>query len=487
MKKFLLLAIIFFLGFNIKAENSVELNSTQNEKVTKYVLNKMNKKLFNLKPNSKNHNEVFKNSIENSLQSQMTKMAIDSLIFDMRALMGDDAMFKFTLKYDNYSNIIEDDTYEGYNPETQSFILTEKTRMTYNSQNLMADEITEYFDEEMKNWYFGEKYNYYYDNNNELVEMTVANYYDTEWIVENKTTYKYDENGNLIEENEYYVYEDEIELSDKTEYIYNSSNQIIEEISYSYFMDEMYTTGKITYEYDNNNLIEKRIYEYSAENEEFNDINYTAYNYNENNYRETTESFYFDNGSQEWVVESKTDYIYDENGNVIEEIEYGESELTGEYGPNIKTEYTYDYDYSVDDLLLPESDEEDGLFIFGLKNMPLKTKLFLNFPVVGWTELGVGMDFFFSEKQFQVFGSVEPISKSKINIFPNPTTDILNIELENNGINSSIDIMDLQGKVLYSKELSNTNVVNVKELKTGTYIFLIKDNGNLFGGKFIKE
>jgi len=50
-----------------------------------------------------------------------------------------------------------------------------------------------------------------------------------------------------------------------------------------------------------------------------------------------------------------------------------------------------------------------------------------------------------------------------------------------------VTIIDLNGRKVLSQDLMKSNQLNVKELQTGTYIYLINENGKSFGGKFVKE
>ena len=64
-------------------------------------------------------------------------------------------------------------------------------------------------------------------------------------------------------------------------------------------------------------------------------------------------------------------------------------------------------------------------------------------------------------------------SSDKINIYPNPSADIINIE-SNYNINS-IEIVDNMGRLIIKKE--SCNKLNISELKSGTYsVYLYTGN-----------
>lgn len=70
-----------------------------------------------------------------------------------------------------------------------------------------------------------------------------------------------------------------------------------------------------------------------------------------------------------------------------------------------------------------------------------------------------------------------------INIYPNPTRDILNIT---DAENADIQVFDLLGKMILSKEnISSNEQLNVSSLKAGVYFAKISKEGNTITKKFI--
>lgn len=70
-------------------------------------------------------------------------------------------------------------------------------------------------------------------------------------------------------------------------------------------------------------------------------------------------------------------------------------------------------------------------------------------------------------------------------IYPNPTTDMLNIQSKN-GLNANqITITNMTGKVV--KTQKNTTTINVSDLSAGTYLIDITTNEGKASSKFIKK
>ena len=85
--------------------------------------------------------------------------------------------------------------------------------------------------------------------------------------------------------------------------------------------------------------------------------------------------------------------------------------------------------------------------------------------------------------------AVNSFNNGAFSIFPNPTKNVVNIQLKDN-LNvtlQSASVYDLTGKVVLSvSDLSHS--INVEKLATGTYILSISDtNGKSYTQKFIKE
>ncbi|HMI06598.1 MAG TPA: FG-GAP-like repeat-containing protein, partial [Flavobacterium sp.] len=83
---------------------------------------------------------------------------------------------------------------------------------------------------------------------------------------------------------------------------------------------------------------------------------------------------------------------------------------------------------------------------------------------------------------------VDQMTNSDFSVFPNPTSDVLNIKSSNNAANiTNAQVFDLSGRVVLSSDASN-NTVDVKSLSTGSYIISLKDaEGRQFTKKFIKK
>ncbi|WP_028121539.1 T9SS-dependent choice-of-anchor J family protein [Epilithonimonas tenax] len=81
--------------------------------------------------------------------------------------------------------------------------------------------------------------------------------------------------------------------------------------------------------------------------------------------------------------------------------------------------------------------------------------------------------------------AISDVAKKSVSIYPNPTTEILNVNV-NSKINSA-DIYDFSGKLVRNVTVSADNKVNVKDLKNGTYVLRVNTEAGSTSHKFIKK
>lgn len=81
--------------------------------------------------------------------------------------------------------------------------------------------------------------------------------------------------------------------------------------------------------------------------------------------------------------------------------------------------------------------------------------------------------------------SVSDVTKKAVSIYPNPTAEVLNIDV--NATINSADIYDLSGKLVRNVAVSSDNKVNVQDLQKGTYVLKVSTETGSTTHKFIKK
>ena len=64
---------------------------------------------------------------------------------------------------------------------------------------------------------------------------------------------------------------------------------------------------------------------------------------------------------------------------------------------------------------------------------------------------------------------------SEVSIYPNPTSDVLNISTNSNDL-SELIIKDITGKIVLNKNFNNNITVNTENYAKGIYLIAVKNN-----------
>lgn len=78
-------------------------------------------------------------------------------------------------------------------------------------------------------------------------------------------------------------------------------------------------------------------------------------------------------------------------------------------------------------------------------------------------------------------------NKSSINVFPNPTSNVLNFDASDFTEISQVQIIDLSGKIINTNFNLNQKSIDVSNLQTGVYFIKFTTNNEIITKKFIKK
>ena len=118
-------------------------------------------------------------------------------------------------------------------------------------------------------------------------------------------------------------------------------------------------------------------------------------------------------------------------------------------------------------------------FIHGKPDAPIIDTFsriaFANLPIIGQK---ITVD-------FNKTTSIKNMSKTNICIFPNPASQILNIQGLTDFSGSLFHIISLDGRAIFHGKVEE-NKIGVQKLKTGNYILKISNKGHTYYARFIK-
>ncbi|MCF8408479.1 MAG: T9SS type A sorting domain-containing protein [Crocinitomicaceae bacterium] len=104
------------------------------------------------------------------------------------------------------------------------------------------------------------------------------------------------------------------------------------------------------------------------------------------------------------------------------------------------------------------------------------------------TPVGVTTKNFVFEVIYENSANIGEFNNSEIKIYPNPTNDFVTIQVPKNFENNQVEILDLSGKILFSKTLSESALLDLSHLSAGTYfIRIIQDQQVLGINRIIKR
>lgn len=96
-------------------------------------------------------------------------------------------------------------------------------------------------------------------------------------------------------------------------------------------------------------------------------------------------------------------------------------------------------------------------------------------------------DFVITYEQGEEPVSVNEVEANDIKAYPNPATDVLNIELNENI--ASVSLVGMDGRVVYSSEVSSTTAtIDVASLQSGVYYYVVvTETGKTARNSFVKK
>lgn len=384
--------------------------------------------------------------------------------------------------------------------------------ITAHGQNKLLSSIQEYNNNDTWEKRYGT--NYEYDSNNNLIAETGLSWVDGVWKRRSLETYSYNASNKLTQD----TYEDwnpdtnEVDYKGRSIYsytngkltgiegqewkdsnwvneykitaTYNSNNLPEVVIEYSWISSQWVNEERTTYTYNANNKIISSVFE-EWTNAQWVNSEKTLNTYNTNNKLILSRDADWDDFNNDWTQNgNKIELMWDTTGNKTQNIDYYSSQGTvNQY----KNEYTYDLFATMSSYAHPFKDktgvdylEEDFPYVNKVLNETSSNfNAFSNSYVIS------------SRTTYNYNGAINlstetlEIANKSITVYPNPTTDFLNIQNDANTAIDKITITDVSGKKVL--EQSYTTQVNVQNLPKGMYVLEVFTGQNKETRKFIKD
>lgn len=394
--------------------------------------------------------------------------------------------------YDSNGNQTQDISSDWYGTE---WVNSWKTDNSYDSNNNRVKVVHSSWDE--GSWINSYKQESFYDGDNYLTQNISYQWSyspDNIWIESGKNEFVYDLNGNQTQNISYIFNNGDWEKISKIESVFEANEKNTKTFVYDWDGENWINSEKYETVYSaNENIIE---YVYSAWNGvEWEEAAKFEYHYDSNGNRTLSDLIYFFEGQQ--IIFMREESAYDGYGNrtyyVFLSIDGESEDFT--LLPMWKQENVYDNSFSFEDLILPfkasdfeddyENDFEGEVGQFDL-NLLFKHKLtnIINYEHDGnnWQSVG----------DYKVYYSEQNITDVKdlnlagsVNVYPNPATNNVTFNIDGLAGNLTVELYDIQGKLVLSKASDNNTPVSIENLKKGLYFYRLSDKSNFYTGKFM--
>ncbi len=342
----------------------------------------------------------------------------------------------------------------------------------------------------------------FHDSLNQLSRLEHYSWYSStnSWWASNQYRYQYNNNGLLsqkIEATGFTInntWKDECRM----DYVYNSASQI--DTVFNYENDSLITNWRSLYitvnTYNSTGTIKKSIGQIKDSLGNYYDVSRYFYKYNASNYLTLFSSEYISAITNNWVGWWKYRMYYDINNNVTSYWDYN-YDTTNHIWDSLQT-YSADYDLSLSsqDIVIPRH----KLLFYGLmyqdefyplmKQSNNALKHYSSYTQ-DYFSGAYYQEYYYTFYYSAVDASLSNLdSRNQIKIYPNPTSSILNIEIENqNNEFGTFEIFDIQGRKFFSfnSSLNKRIQVDVSQLKPGLYFIKYSSNQKSAIIKFVIE
>jgi len=417
-------------------------------------------------------------------------------------------------------------TYNG-----STFITQDMVEYIYDANNNLISE-TSYFYDGIGTYHLTPDYktNYTYNSSNQITEIVYQNYDATTagFINDNRDIFVYNSSSDTkpssISDDVWDSSTNDWQPNERFEITYNASGQFTTVLIRAYNSGAFVDDGRVTRTYDSNNRLTLELWER---------MNSTTGQWENSGKREVSIN---QNGNVLEVV--KQDYIWDgswqllekqvihqdiTNGNILltEDFEWndttglldGNEKITYSYSGNTiesfsyywdyssadwqsdaykKTVYTYDMNVLHADILLPvmyHNDIYDTIVIDGLPSQyndfhhKLIEKIVYSRPSPSdpWEE-SFKYDYFYTD----ITNGISKEDSLTTKVYPVPFDDYIQFKVEGNS-DFQLQLMDMNGRVLYTAKHQNNERVDVSGLSKGVYMYKITTAQGQAAGQIIKK
>ena len=357
---------------------------------------------------------------------------------------------------------------------------------SYSSSGNQAGYVSYDWDDIGEEWIRDDSIHYYYNDERLLTEYTGAEWKTDHWVGRYLSEYSYNAQGLLSEQISRMWYEDDQEWKNNIKYVmtWNEQGQLLTKIRY----DQDVYDGPWLEEYKQElsyNAKHLRTISSSAhwESDQWEIYRYDTVEYNTSGLPTENRGYYLDEGIMR--PDYMHEYSFDASGNLVEYIVSNWDKNAMDLVLYGKSNYSYDLDYTVDDLLLPsDSDWESDLNMDYVLNMPLGIHAY-QWINDSWEDYKL-TKYFYSPRNVEGVG-VEYNELAMARLYPNPVSEMLYVALEEGFNKATLSIYELTGRQVLRRQLNTDGAVSLAALPAGVYLYSLTVDGKIQSGKLMKR
>lgn len=458
------------------------------------------------------------------------------------AIGGLDTFQVYKYDYNTYGYLEKEEFY-GYDMETQGYGLV-KIEYSYNANLLLEEQLNSFKDTSVVsgNWETRWKRVVAYNSNGDFTGVQYFNYSSVlnSFVLRSSIRMGYDSNNNLIGYSAVSMVNGALQETDKYEQTWNTDNTLSEIVSwynlgnpitlnpkgkFQYFyvnglVDNTISYGRDTinhtwfvrevsnYTYDSGNLVDflRESYSDGVLTHSYNQQK--AYNPNDLLISET--NWVKNLPDTTWVGVAhglgKKEFEYDSDGNISRELSYEWDTTNLQYFNKWKVDYVNDASTSSEFTIYSElntmnstwsvqvafrqeydfSEPSDQL-VFPMGYDMDYMQLSQAHGAGNGTPTGILInrifDYHWSPTVVSSTNSIQPM---KVKTFPNPVSDVWNVEL--GSINKGLlKIYDITGKIILEQYIDGSHQIETSSYKKGIYIYTVQVGDEIMNGKLIKD
>ncbi len=371
----------------------------------------------------------------------------------------------------------------------------DKETIKYDDQGNATEIIWLIWDNDSGQWVNFGKFEFSYDGDGNMIQQIISDWDPdgSQWLEGLRTEMTYDGSGNILLSLWHSWDEDsgKLVLSLKEEYLYEDG--ILTTLNeYTMEEGEWALYFRTLYNYDNTaarksttsgTLSEKISQFWDSDGNAWFEFGKTLYAYNENDRLALEEVWEF---SYTQFMVAKTmqyEYAWDADGNMTSQIDkHWDEELTkgtNSWQNTSKSEWTFNKDYSVDDLYVPYwffLDESNITFA----HMPVSEEIYV-YVIEDWV-MDSRQSAYYSD--FSASTGIEDREEASLKIFPMPASETLTIKWNDSYANLRFELYDLTGKRVILRTIDNNETIGVNHLSGGMYLYKLSNNDHLvYSGK----